>query len=364
MPGESARSLAVAVRFAKLSMLLPYLHRVVARENLSSEDARLAMLEILSGEATTPQIAAFLAALRTKGETSDELLGFALAMRERAARVDAGPGPLLDTCGTGGDGGSTFNISTVAAFVAAGAGVRVAKHGNRSLASACGSADILEALGINVAISAEQVGQSIREIGIGFMFAPLFHPSMKHAQPARIELRMRTVFNLLGPLTNPAGATCQLIGAPSPQAAELMAQALVGLKPERAFVVHGSDGLDEVTTTGPTTIFEVTAEGVRQFEWDPVDFGVDQARAADLSGGDRTKNCAIATAILQGQRGAPRDIVLVNAAAALLAAGVTADLHNAMQRASESIDSGAAWKKVERLRVFTSANQKPETRNQ
>jgi len=264
---------------------------------------------------------------------------------------------LLDTCGTGGDGGSTFNISTIAAFVVAGAGVRVAKHGNRSLASACGSADILEELGINIAILPEQVGQSIREVGIGFLFAPLFHPSMKHAQPARLELKMRTVFNLLGPLTNPAGATRQLIGAPSLQAAELMAQALAGLKPERAFVVHGSDGLDEVTTTGSTTVFEVTVDGVRRFEWNPSDFGVDQARSADLSGGDRTKNCAIATEILQGQRGAQRDIVLVNAAAALLAAGAAPDLPNAMQSARESIDSGAAWDKVERLSVFTSRNQ-------
>jgi anthranilate phosphoribosyltransferase len=333
-------------------MLLPYLHRVAARENLSSADARQAMLEILGGEATTPQIAAFLVALRTKGETSDELLGFALAMREKAARVDAGPEPLLDTCGTGGDGGSTFNISTVAAFVVAGAGVRVAKHGNRSLASACGSADILEALGINIEVSPEQVGRSIREVGFGFLFAPMFHPSMKHAQPARLELKMRTVFNLLGPLTNPAGATRQLIGAPSLQSAELMAQALAGLKPERAFVVHGSDGLDEVTTTGPTTVFEVTGDGVRQFEWNPSDFGVDQARAADLRGGDRAANCTIATAILEGHHGAQRDIVLVNAAAALLAAGVATDVRDAMQRARESVDSGAARDKVERLRVF------------
>jgi len=345
-------------------MLLPYLHRVAARENLSSDDARQAMLDILSGEATTPQIAAFLIGLRTKGETSDELLGFALAMREKAARVDAGPEPLLDTCGTGGDGGHTFNISTLAAFVVAGAGVRVAKHGNRSLSSACGSADILEALGINILITPEQVGRSIRELGIGFLFAPLFHPAIKHAQPARLELKMRTVFNLLGPLTNPAGATRQLIGAPSVPAAELMAQALVGLNPERAFVVHGSDGLDEVTTTGSTSVCEVTRRGVRRFEWNPSDFGVQPAGASDLAGGDRSVNCAIAAAILGGGRGAPRDIVLVNAAAALLAAGVAADLREAMQRASESIDSGQAWEKVQRLRVFTSANQPPATKNQ
>jgi anthranilate phosphoribosyltransferase len=343
-------------------MLLPYLHRVAARENLSSEDAREAMLAILNGEASTPQIAAFLIGLRTKGETADELLGFARAMREKGARVDAGPEPLLDTCGTGGDGGRTFNISTIAAFVAAGAGVRVAKHGNRSLSSACGSADILEALGIHIFIAPEQVGRSIREVGIGFLFAPLFHPAMKHAQPARLELKMRTVFNLLGPLTNPAGASRQLIGAPSIEAAELMAQALAGLEPERAFVVHGSDGLDEVTTTGPTAVFEVTPGKVIRREWTPADFGVEPAHPSDLAGGDRTANCEIATAILHGQRGAQRDIVLVNAAAALLAAGLAQDLRDAIERAIESVDSGAAWQKVERLKSFTTASE-PETRN-
>ncbi len=333
-------------------MFLSFLHRVAARENLSSNDARAAMLEILSGEATTPQIAAFLVALRTKGETAGELLGFAQAMRAKAHRVDAGPERLLDTCGTGGDGGATFNISTVAAFVAAGAGARVAKHGNRSLATSCGSADILEAFGVPIALSPEQVGQAIREVGVGFMFAPLFHPSMKHAQPARLELKMRTVFNLLGPLTNPAGATRQLIGAPSIQAAELMAQALAGLKPERAFIVHGSDGLDEVTTTGPTTVFEVIGEDVRRFDWHPDDFGVEQASSAALAGGDRAENCAIAMRILNGERGAQRDIVLVNAAAGLLAAGIAGTIQDAMDRATESVDSGAARQKLELLKAF------------
>jgi len=344
-------------------MLLPYLHRIAARENLSSEEARQAMLAILSGEATTPQIAAFLIGLRTKGETADELLGFARAMREKAAPVDVGPEPLLDTCGTGGDGGRTFNISTIAAFVVAGAGVRVAKHGNRSLSSACGSADVLEALGIHIFISPEPVGRSIRAVGIGFLFAPLFHPAMKHAQPARLELKMRTVFNLLGPLTNPAGATRQLIGAPSVHAAELMAQALAGLEPERAFVVHGSDGLDEVTTTGPTAVFEVTGKEVRRLEWSPSDFSIDQAKPSDLAGGDRAVNCGIATAILHSQRGAQRDIVLVNAAAALVAAGRANDLKEGMQRATDSVDSGAAWEKVERLASFTTAPER-ETRNE
>jgi len=337
-------------------MLLPYLHRVAARENLSPEDARQAMLVVLSGEASTSQIAAFLAALRTKGETSDELLGFARAMREKVARVSAAVDsePLLDTCGTGGaDGPSTFNISTIAAFVVGGAGVRVAKHGNRSLSSQCGSADLLEALGINLAISPEQVGRAIRELGIGFLFAPALHPAMKYAQPARLELKMRTVFNLLGPLTNPAGATRQLIGAPSPQAALLMAQALAGLEPEKAFVVHGSDGLDEVTTTGSTIVFEVKRSEVTSLSWSPSDFGVPHANASDLRGGDRAFNCQIALAVLQGEPGPRRDIVLVNAAAALLAAGLATDLSTGMRLAAHSIDTGAARKRVEQLAEFS-----------
>jgi anthranilate phosphoribosyltransferase len=337
-------------------MLLPYLHRVASRENLSAEDARQAMLAILSGEATTPQIAAFLVGLRTKGETSDELLGFARAMREKVARVNAAVDsePLLDTCGTGAaDGPSTFNISTVTAFVVAGAGVRVAKHGNRSLSSQCGSADVLEALGIRLAISPEQVGCAIREVGIGFLFAPALHPAMKHAQPARLELKMRTVFNLLGPLTNPAGARRQLIGAPSLKSAELMANALVGLEPERAFVVHGSDGLDEVTTTGLTYVFEVTREGVRKLSWNPSDFGVEPSTEAALHGGDRATNCRIAQEILRGEAGPRRDIVLVNAAAALVAAGAAENIGVGMRMAAQSLDSGAAWTKVEQLAQFT-----------
>ncbi|HYL39322.1 MAG TPA: anthranilate phosphoribosyltransferase [Bryobacteraceae bacterium] len=336
-------------------MLLPYLHRVAARENLSAEEARQAMLAVLSGQSSTPQIAAFLVALRMKGETPDELLGFARAMRERAARVEAcvDSQPLLDTCGTGGDGGSTFNISTIAAFVVAGAGVRVAKHGNRSLASVCGSADLLEELGVRLETEPEGVARAIREVGIGFMFAPAFHPAMKHAQPARAELKMRTVFNLLGPLANPAGATRQLIGAPSAEAAELMANALAQLGSERSYVVHGSDGMDEVTTTGLTMVFEVTQGQVQKLSWSPADFGVALAVAADLTGGDRARNRHIAMSVLQGECGARRDIVLVNAAAALVVAGMAADLRDAMRLAAESIDSGAALKKVRKLAEFS-----------
>jgi anthranilate phosphoribosyltransferase len=336
-------------------MLLPYLHRVASGENLSSEDAREAMLAILEGQSTTAQVAAFLVALRMKGETPQELLGFARAMREKSTRVHAAVDsqPLLDTCGTGGDGGSTFNISTVAAFVVAGAGVRVAKHGNRSLSGLCGSADLLEEFGVSLLTSPEAVACAIREVGIGFMFAPAFHPAMKHAQAARGELKMRTVFNLLGPLANPAGATRQLIGAPSVKAAELMAGALAELGSERAFVVHGSDGLDEVTTTGSTEVFEVHQNSVRRFSWNPEDFGVEPASFSDLAGGDRAVNRRIATAILEGERGPRRDIVLVNAAAALVAAGVAPNLTDAMRCAAESLDSGAAAAKLEALAKFS-----------
>src|SRR5271154_6105406 len=303
-------------------MLQPFLHKIAAREDLSTDEARDAMLVILTGQATTPQVSAFLMGLRTKGETAEELLGFARAMREKAAAIDVGLGsePLLDTCGTGGDGGNTFNISTVAAFVVAGPGGGVAKHGHRSFSRQCGSADILEQLGVQVSQTPERVAQAIREIGIGFLFAPLLHPAMRHAQSARMELKMRTVFNLLGPLTNPAGATRQLIGAPSAHQAELLANALAGLEPERAFVVHGTDGLDEVTTTGTTLVFEITGHHVHSFQWTPADFGVPRADVEDLRGGDRARNAEIATAVLKGQAGAQRDIVLVNSAAALIAA--------------------------------------------
>ena len=336
-------------------MLQPFLLKIAAREDLSTDQARDAMLVILTGQATTPEISAFLLGLRDKGETAGELLGFARAMREKSATIDVGQDSesLLDTCGTGGDGGATFNISTVAAFVVAGAGVRVAKHGNRSFSSQCGSADILEQLGVHVSLAPDRAAQAIREIGIGFLFAPLFHPAMKHAQPARAELKTRTVFNLLGPLTNPARATRQLIGAPSAQAAELMATALAGLGPERAFIVHGSDGLDEVTTTGSTLVFEITRSDVRSFQWTPADFGVSLANAEALRGGDRACNAAIATAILQGQLGPQRDIVLVNSAAALVAAGAAADLPKAMERAAKSIDSGAAMAKLQQLIEFS-----------
>ncbi len=335
--------------------LLPYLERVAERENLTSRDAQSAMLIILDGGATPPQIAAFLTALKMKGETVEELVGFARAMREMATPVNPGLNgeALLDTCGTGGGGPATFNISTLVAFVVAGAGVRVAKHGNRSNSTPCGSADLLELLGVDIAFSAEEAGRAIREVGIGFLFAPGVHTAMKHAQPVRRDLKMRTVFNLLGPLTNPAGATSQLVGAPSAKAAELMAGALATLGLRHGFVVHGSDGLDEITTTGPTLAYEIHDGKVERRELEPADFGVRTAKPEDLAGGDKSRNLEIANAVLAGGRGPARDIVLANAAAALLVAGKVDTLLEGVAVAVVSIDNGAARRKVEALARFT-----------
>ncbi len=339
--------------------LLPYLERVVQRQNLTAEESEQAMKAILSGEASVALIASFLVALKMKGETPDEVYGFAKVMREKVVHVEVAlqGERLLDTCGTGGDGSNTFNISTVTAFVVAGAGVRVAKHGNRSISSLFGSADLLEALGVNISIEPAQMAQSIGETGIGFLFAPVLHPAMRHAQPARRELKLRTVFNLLGPLANPAGATAQLIGAPSVQAAALMAGALSRLELQHGFVVHGSDGLDEITTTGSTTVFEVKPGEVKQLEWHPQDFGLSQTDAAALKGRSLDENCAIARAILGGAKGPCRDIVLANAAAALVVADKATDLLEGVKLAALSIDSGAAAKKLEALVRFTQSCQ-------
>lgn len=338
--------------------LLPYLHRVIDRQSLSEADARDAMGAILGGEATHAQIAAFLTALRMKGETAAELAGFARAMRAAAEPVRPGLDGevLVDTCGTGGDGASTFNISTIAAFVIAGAGVRVAKHGNRSISSPCGSADLMEGLGVSLAMTAEQIGQAIREVGIGFLFAPAIHKAMKHAQPVRVELKFRTVFNLLGPLTNPAGASAQVVGVSSVAAGDLIAGALAALGLGRGFVVHGSDGLDEITTTGPTRVWEIRDGEIAQRVVDPSDFAVSQASAADLKAGGKDENLRAARAILAGEPGPRRDIVLINASAALVAAGQAETFREGVALAARSIDSGEAWQKAERLAEFSRAS--------
>jgi anthranilate phosphoribosyltransferase len=334
--------------------LLPYLNRLVAGQNLPAADAEAAMQIILRGEASHARTAAFLIALKMKGETVDELVGFARAMRRMAVPIDAGLAghTLLDTCGTGGDDSHTFNISTVAAFVVAGAGVYVAKHGNRSISSQCGSADLLEAWGIRLDLPPAATARAIREVGIGFLFAPAVHTAMKHAHPVRVDLKMRTVFNLLGPLTNPAGATAQLIGAPSLHAAELMAGAILALGMQHGFVVHGSDGLDEITTTGPTSAWEIRDGTLEARVLEPGDFAVHVASAGDLRGGDRQVNLEIANSVLAGARGPRRDIVLVNAAAALVAAGQAETFLEAMALAVVSIDSGAARGKVAALAGF------------
>ncbi len=331
--------------------LLPFLHRASSGQHLTTDEAHQAMSALLAGSASDPLISAFLVALKMKGETAAELAGFARAMRERMIVVDAGA-DVIDTCGTGGDGSGTFNISTAAALVMAGAGARVAKHGNRSLSSSSGSADVLEALGVRIAATPAESAWAVREIGIGFLFAPNLHPAMKFAQPVRRELKMRTVFNLLGPLVNPASPRWQLIGAPSPPTARLMADALVELGAVHAYVVHGHGGLDEVSTTGPTQVWEVTPGRVTEFEWRPQRFGLTPDLAGGLTGGDPARNAEIIRAILDGQPGAPRNIVLANAAVGLLLAGLAPDLLAGMALAAQAIDSGAARHKLDQLKKY------------
>ncbi len=327
--------------------MLNYLHRVVDGISLTSSEAEWAMEQILDGAGTTAQIASLLVALRMKGETPDEMLGFARAMRGKANKVavaDVGE-PLLDTCGTGGDTMGTFSVSTLVAFVVAGAGVRVAKHGNRAVSSRFGSADLMEALGVRLTVTPTEIAAAIRDIGIGFLYAPAIHPAMKHAQQARSELKLRTAFNLLGPLTNPAGARHQLSGVWSERAGDLVAETLARLGVDRAFIVHGADGMDEITTTTTTTIWDVT-DTVDRFQVSPEHFGVPVARIEQL----RMDPVEAAHQILGGQKGPPRDIVLVNASAALVAAGKAAYWKEGVAMAAESIDSGAAKAKLEALR--------------
>jgi anthranilate phosphoribosyltransferase len=335
--------------------ILSSLHAVVTGKQLSESEAETAMAVILEGASTPTQIAAFLTALRMRGETAAELTGFARAMRRFAAPFDAGlaPGePLLDTCGTGGDGPSTFNISTIAAFVVAAAGVRVAKHGNRSISSLCGSADVLEAMGIRIDLPPADAARALREVGIAFLFAPSYHGATRHVQPVRRELKMRTVFNLLGPLANPAGATVQVVGTTTEHNAGLIAHALCALGLTRGFVVHGRDGLDEVTTTGETVAFAICSGEVRRRILSPQDFGLPIAHLDELKGGTAQENCDIARRVLSGEPGRAREIVLANAALALLAAGKAKDLVEGVRTAAEAIDSGAAQNKVARLASF------------
>ena len=331
-------------------MLKPYISKTINRQNLTADEAKSAMEIIMIGQATEAQIGGYLVTLRMKGETVEEITGSAQAMRDVVNRVkpEVNGVPLIDTAGTGGDGSHSFNISTAAAFVIVGADRKVAKHGNRAASSRCGSADVLKELGVNLSLTPKQVSTCIYEIGIGFMFAPKFHPAMKYAIGPRRELGQRTIFNILGPLTNPAGATHQLIGVFDPALTETLAEVLGKLGGEAAFVVHGHGGMDELTTSGPNRVSHLSNGSVNTFELDAAELGLRRASKADLGGGDPSENAARMRALLSGEDRSPlRDVVLLNAAAAL--AVEDANLAAGLEKARESLDSGAAQTKMHAL---------------
>ncbi|WP_287152636.1 anthranilate phosphoribosyltransferase [Candidatus Solincola tengchongensis] len=335
-------------------MIGEILARVTEGKTLDRETAREVMSAIMRGEAGDAQVACLLTALKMRGETSEEIAGFAQAMREAAVNIRPSVSPLVDTCGTGGDGSGTFNISTAAAFIAAGAGVYVAKHGNRGVSSSCGSADVLEALGVDIEMEPERVRACIEEVGIGFLFAPRFHPAMRHVMRARREMGIPTAFNLLGPLTNPAGAQFQLLGVGRRDKAPLIAHALADMRVRRALVVHGEDGLDEVSTVSPTLVWVVEDGGVRETRIKPDELGLAPADPMTLRGGSAEDNaCIIRDEVLSGKPGPRRDISVLNAAAALYAAGMAADLQEGISLAQESVDSGRALRKLEEMVDFS-----------
>ena len=326
-----------------------YLKKIMSGQNLTQPETAEAFDLLMSGEATPAQIGAFIVALRMKGETVDEIAGGAASMRRHAVFIDTGVLSVVDTCGTGGDSCDTFNVSTTAAFVVAGAGVPVAKHGNRAITSACGSADLLAELGVNLAADTDTVEDCIRDVGLGFLFAPRLHPAMKHAMGPRREIGVRTIFNMLGPLTNPAGAKGQLIGVFSPELTEPFAAVLQLLGSRRAFVVHGHDGMDEITTTTATRVSELRDGRVATYELDARDFIDAYAAPADLAGGDPPTNAAITRAVLSGRPGPARDIVCLNAAAAIAAGGKAENIAEGWEKAREAIDSGKAQAVLEGL---------------
>ena len=336
-------------------MLKEAIEKLTERENLNADEARSAMNEIMSGEATPAQIAAFLIAMRMKGETVEEITGCAQVMREKATRLNPRRRPLVDTCGTGGDGSNTFNISTASAFVVAGAGVGVAKHGNRGISSACGSADVLGELGVKIDASTSVVEKCIDDVGVGFMFAPLYHGAMKHAIGPRREVGVRTIFNVLGPLSNPAFVEAQVVGVYDSGLVEPLAHVLKNLGLRHAFVVSGKDGLDEVTTTTTSIIAEAGDSGVKTYEFDPKEVGIERAKPQDLIGGDAAANAEITESVLKGEKGPRRDIVVLNAAFALVAADHVGGVSEGVEAASGSIDSGAALDMLARLREVSSS---------
>lgn len=331
-------------------MIKQSINKLVDGKNLSKSEMVDVMREIMSGEATSAQIGAFITALRIKGETADEITGAAFVMREKAQKIQVTSNKVVvDTCGTGGDSSSTFNISTTAAFVAAGAGLTVAKHGNRSVSSKCGSADLLKELGVNIEAGYERVKNCMAEIGIGFLFAPMLHGAMKHAIGPRREIGIRTIFNILGPLTNPAGAECQVIGVYSESLTVQIAYVLKNLGSKHVFVVHGNDGLDEITLTVSTRVSELKDGNIKTYDISPEDFGLARCGPEELKGGTSQENAVITKDILSGKKGPKRDIVLLNASAAIAAAGHADNIKDGIKIAEESIDSGAAMLKLEGL---------------
>jgi len=333
-------------------MIKEAIQALVSGRSLTMEEAAAVMEEIMQGEVTPAQLGAFVTALRIKGGTADEITGLASVMRAKALRVVIDE-PVLDVVGTGGDSSHTFNISTAAAFVAAGAGIKVAKHGNRAMSSRCGSADVLESLGVRIDLNAEQVQRCIQEVGIGFMFAPAFHPAMKYAAAPRREIGIRTVFNILGPLTNPAGAKAQVVGVADSQLVEKLALVLQSLGCQRALVVHGEDGLDEITITGKTQVFELKDDCITGYSISPEDFGLSRASSDSLKGGTIDENAALLRSVLAGTPGPQLDVVLMNAAAALLAGDRVETLQRGVDSAREVLDGGLALAKLEQLMEFS-----------
>jgi len=334
-------------------MIKDAIAKLIDRQHLTEAEAEAVMQEIMGGQATPAQIAAYLTALRMKGETADEITGSARAMRAKAVRIRPADPLVVDTCGTGGDGGTTFNVSTTVAFVVAGAGITVAKHGNRAVSSRSGSADVLKCLGVRIDLPPEQVEECVNEIGVGFLFAPVFHGAMKHAVGPRQEIGVRTIFNLLGPLTNPAGATVQIVGVYEESLTDLMASVLMRLGVRHCYVVHGMDGLDEITLTDRTRVCEGKAGRLTSYVVEPRDFGFQRARPKDLAGGDAEENARIIRDVLSGREGPRQQLVQLNAAPALVACGKAATLQDGVALAQTIIRSGAAMDKLERLIKWT-----------
>ncbi|MBI5491753.1 MAG: anthranilate phosphoribosyltransferase [Deltaproteobacteria bacterium] len=334
-------------------MIKDAISTIVKGSDLTESEMIEVMNEVMTGAATPAQIGSFITALRMKGETVAEITGAARVMRERATKIDCKGRDVIDTCGTGGDESMTFNISTAAALVTAGCGITVAKHGNRSISSKCGSADVLKSLGVNVEAEVSRVEECVAEAGIGFLFAPMLHGAMKYAAPVRRELGIRSIFNLLGPLTNPAGAKRQIIGVYEPALTDMLAKVLYNLGSIHAFIVRGEDGLDEITLTGPTRVTELKDGKIRTYHVKPEDFGFEKCAPADLKGGEPERNAEIILGVLNGVKGPARDVVLLNSAAAITASGKTATIEEGIAAARGSIDSGAAMDRLERLKRIT-----------